>query len=402
MDPPTLKQFDATDTAIAQTSAVPSANSAALLFAILEGLPFRVFVCDASGRYVLQNRVSVRDFGSLVGRLVTDVPAPREKIEQWMADWRRALGGEIVWNEMQIVLNDEPRTYRYVIAPIGAGDTAYATVGVDIDITEQRRAEQALCETYQKLRERDAELAHLDRLSTMGQMASELAHEMSQPLYAIGNFAEACLALIDRPGELDRGELTRWLTQIGQQARRGGEVLRRITHFVRKGELHQQRLDLNQAMRDVLAMLQFELKRHAVEVRMELANAPLLVEGDALLIEQVLVNLIRNAEEAMEATPPGARVMTVHTFESAEGVGAAISDRGAGLPADQVAHLFDSYFTTKPHGTGLGLPICRSTIQAHQGRIWATSNPGGGATFQFVLPPAQSIQSPSSQPASSA
>jgi PAS domain S-box-containing protein len=167
------------------------AGGAALLFAILESFPFRVYVCDANGRFVLQNRVSIRDFGSYVGRLATDLPGPREKAEQWLSDWRRALGGEVVWNEQQIYVRGELRTYRYVIAPIRGRDEACATVGVDIDITEQRRAEQALRETYQKLRERDAELAHLDRVSTMGQMASELAHELNQPLYAITNFADA-------------------------------------------------------------------------------------------------------------------------------------------------------------------------------------------------------------------
>jgi signal transduction histidine kinase len=236
----------------------------------------------------------------------------------------------------------------------------------------------------------------------MGQMASELAHELSQPLYAINNFAEACVGLVDRPGELDPTELRRWLVQIGQQARRGGDVLRRITQFVRKGELHRQRLDLNQSIRDVLAMLAFELQRHTVEIRLQLATTPLLVQGDALLIEQVLANLIRNAEEAMEMCSPEQRLLTIRTFAEPGGVGVAVSDTGPGLAPTDANHLFESYFTTKPHGTGLGLAICRSTVEAHHGRIWATANPGGGATFQFVLPAGDVATKATEKPASSA
>jgi PAS domain S-box-containing protein len=363
-----------------------SASSAGLLFAILESLPFRVSAHDLEGRCVLQNQVSLRDFGSLVGRPPRETSLSREHIERWQDESRRAVAGEVVWGEEQISLAGDLRTYRYLIAPIRSGGKVCGTVSVDIDITDQRRAEQALHDTYQKLRQRETELAHLDRLSAMGQMASELAHEMSQPLYAINNFAEACLGLVERTGEIDRSELARWLAQIGQQARRGGDVLRRIIQFVRKGELHRQRFDLNEAIRDVLHMLKFEIERHGVSVQLELAGAPLWAFGDVLLIEQVLVNLIRNAEEAMEMNPQESRLLTVRTFTSHEGHSVTVSDTGPGFAADHAVHLFESYFTTKPHGTGLGLAICRSTIEAHHGRIWAASNPSGGAIFQFVLP----------------
>jgi two-component system sensor kinase FixL len=254
-------------------------------------------------------------------------------------------------------------------------------------------------EADQKLRRREVELAHLDRLSTIGQLASELAHELSQPLYAITNFADACLGLVDRPDELATNELRqRWLEQIGQQARRGGDVLRRITQFVRKGEMRRQLHDLNDSVGDVLAMLEFELRRHSVEVCAELPDEPLMIVGDELLIEQVLVNLIRNAEEAMDAVKPSKRRLTVRTFSEPDGVGAAVSDTGPGLP--EGANLFESYFTTKPHGTGLGLAICRSTIEAHHGRIWATNNPAGGATFQFILPAAKTMAEPAAKSAS--
>jgi PAS domain S-box-containing protein len=610
-------------------------NSAALLFAILESLPFRVHAYDTAGRCILQNHASIRDFGSMVGRRLPVASTPRANMDRWQCEAQRALAGQVVWSERQEVVAGEQHTFRYVIAPIYREGDVHGIVGVDIDITDQRRAERTLVENEdrfrklaetlrlvmweadsrtwqvkyvspqavevfgyplerwyepnfwlehvatedrdwaehqnakhisvaesfemeyrfvaadgrivwvqdsvsivhsegqpvhlrgfmldisrrkqaeealresearyrlladystdvitrhaptgewlyispaiktvlgresseligkrpyddvhpedrqqllekmddirrtarpqtallrirradgqyiwmesagravldpltgqmtefvvtsrdvtrrveanQKLREREAELAHLDRLSTIGHMASELAHELNQPLYAITNFADACLGLLGRPGEPNKGELTKWLEQIAQQARRGGDVLRRITQFVRKGELRRQKLDLNNSIRDVLAMLEFELRRHAIEVQVDLAARPLIVEGDSLLIEQVLINLIRNAEEAMEASQEATRQLVVRTFAEPEGVGAAVSDTGPGLPEGD-SHLFESYFTTKPHGTGIGLAICRATIEAHRGRIWASNNPAGGATFQFFLPAAE-------------
>jgi C4-dicarboxylate-specific signal transduction histidine kinase len=250
------------------------------------------------------------------------------------------------------------------------------------DVTER-------IETSEKLHAREAELAHLDRLSTMGQMASELAHELNQPLYAIANFADACQALVDQPEPKDRGDLQRWLAQISQQARRAGEVLRRISHFVRKGELHRQPLDLNRCIRDVVAMLDFELRRAGIETTLDLAPRLPSIVADELLLEQVLVNLIRNAEEAMQNTPAGARRLKLRSYpENSTGAGAAVSDTGQGLQGNGFERLFESYYTTKPLGTGMGLAICRSTIEAHHGRIWAENNPQGGATFQFVIPAA--------------
>jgi signal transduction histidine kinase len=201
---------------------------------------------------------------------------------------------------------------------------------------------------------------------------------------------------------LDKAELRQWLAQIGQQARRGGEVLRRITQFVRKGDLRRQSLDLNELAGDVLAMLEFELRRRGVEVRLDLHTGPLVAEADSLLIEQVLINLIRNAEDAMVGKPEGQRLLTLRTFIESTGVGVAVGDTGGGVAPEDMSHLFESYFTTKPQGTGLGLAICRSTIAAHQGKIWAISNPAGGATFQFVLPISASAAQAAAQPASSA
>ena len=261
-------------------------------------------------------------------------------------------------------------------------------VATSRDITDRIEAARAL-------RQREAELAHAERLSTMGQMASELAHELNQPLYAINNFAEACLGKLDQqmPGE-ESPELRRWLDQIARQARRAGDVIRRVTQFVRKGELDREVLDLNRCIRELSVLLEFGGRDKGISVAYELAERLPAVIADRVLIEQVLLNLVRNAADAMEDTPQRQRRIVIRTFADEQGhAGVAVSDAGSGVTPECMDRLFEPYFTTKADGTGMGLAICRSTIDAHNGRIWASNNPEGGATFQFTLPPAQPAES---------
>lgn len=262
--------------------------------------------------------------------------------------------------------------------------------GEVLEIVASSRDVTDRIEASRELRQREAELAHAERLSTMGQMASELAHELNQPLYAINNFAEACLGKLAQqtPGG-ESAELARWIEQIAQQARRAGDVIRRITQFVRKGELDRGPLDLNRCIRDMSLLLEFGSRGKGIHVAYDLAERLPIVIADRVLIEQVLLNLARNAAEAMENSPADARRLAIRTFADAEGnAGVAVEDSGSGIPSDCLERLFEPYFTTKADGTGMGLAICRSTIDAHGGSIWASNNPRGGATFQFTLPPA--------------
>lgn len=248
-------------------------------------------------------------------------------------------------------------------------------------------------EAAHELRQREAELAHAERLSTMGEMASELAHELNQPLYAINNFAEACLGKLKQEPGLQSPDLARWLEQIAQQARRAADVIRRITQFVRKGELDRELLDLNRCIREMSVLLEFGSRGKGIHVTYELADRLPLVIADRVLIEQVLLNLVRNAAEAMDDTPADSRRLAIRTFTDADGnAGVAVVDSGSGIPPDCLQRLFEPYFTTRPDGTGMGLAICRSTIDAHSGCIWASNNAHGGATFQFTLPPANPAQ----------
>ncbi|MEX2174696.1 MAG: PAS domain S-box protein [Pirellulaceae bacterium] len=262
--------------------------------------------------------------------------------------------------------------------------------GAVVEVVVTSRDVSERIEATRKLRRREADLAHAERLGTMGQMASEMAHELNQPLYAIANFADACLERIQQqppPGASEREELNRWILQIAQQARRAGDVVRRVTKFVRKGDLDRESLDLNRCIQEASVLLELCGRSKEIDIEYDLASGLPPVVADRLLIEQVLLNLVRNGAEAMEDLSDRERRLTIRTFQAEpETVGVAVSDRGSGLPAEHLCRLFEPYFTTKADGTGMGLAICRSTIEAHAGRIWAQNNSDGGATFLFVLP----------------
>ncbi len=291
-----------------------------------------------------------------------------ERLHHALGTYRiRRADGEYVWFET-----------RGQRRPAKQGH-GFEVIATSRDVTDRMEAAR-------KLRQRELELAHAERLGTMGQMAAELAHELNQPLQAISNFAEAAMHWVDHPTD-NLEPLRRWTGQISQQARRAGEVVRRILNFVRKGELDPSAFDLTTCVRGLQPLLDVAARSHSAKIEYRLSSELPEVVADQLLIEQVVVNLFRNALEAMLEQPVERRIVTIETFRADdEKVGLAIQDRGRGLATEEVDRLFEPYFTTKSDGTGMGLAICRSTIDAHQGRIWAENNELGGATFRFVLP----------------
>lgn len=235
-------------------------------------------------------------------------------------------------------------------------------------------------------RQRQAELAHVARLGTMGEMASGLAHELNQPLSAIVNYIEACLARI-RAGTEDPKILLDDLAAAAGQAERAGEIIDHIRNFTRRSAPRRSTLDINLLVREAVDMMKSEIQHNAVQVRMELADDLPLVVGEAIQIQQVMVNLIRNGVEAMTDNEFGGRQMTVRTYIDADGlVECAIADTGPGLPDDAAEQVFEQFFTTKAEGMGMGLSISRTIMEAHRGRLWATPNPERGTTFRFTLP----------------
>ncbi|MCU0878959.1 MAG: PAS domain S-box protein [Pirellulaceae bacterium] len=280
------------------------------------------------------------DRGRCIHAFETLVATGRSEPESYRM---RRADGAIIWLE----------SHGNAVIDRGTGRVAEVVV-TSRDITDR-------VEASRQLRQREADLAHAERLSTMGQMASEMAHELNQPLYAIANFAEACLERLRKsPAEEAAADLQRWLDLIAQQARRGGEVLRRVTQFVRKGELDRTVLDLNQCIRDASVLLEFGSRRRGISVAYKLAELLPRVDVDRVLIEQVLLNLVRNAAEAMEHTPAERRRVVIETRLAEEGmVELAVVDSGHGIPEGLAERLFEPYFTTKPDGTGMGLAICR-------------------------------------------
>lgn len=247
------------------------------------------------------------------------------------------------------------------------------------DLTESRRAEEAI----QAAR---AELARVARVTTVGELTASIAHEINQPLSAIVNNANASRRLLDmKPPDLE--EVRQALVEIAEAGTRAGELISRIRALMKKSVPEKTRLDMNQMIRDVLDLISSELQRHDVSSRTELMAVPPVVLGERIQLQQVVLNLIMNGMEAMNSIVDRPRVLLIRSKAQETGVLlVAIEDSGTGLDPRNVDHLFDTFFTTKTNGLGLGLSISRSIIEAHNGRLWASQNDTHGATFHFTLP----------------
>ena len=230
------------------------------------------------------------------------------------------------------------------------------------------------------------ELAHAGRLSTMGQLVAAIAHEINQPLYAISNYAGACHNAMQQGTDSSREKVSNWIKEIEHQARRAGLIIAKLGDFVRKSPPQRSTHDLNKLIVDSLDLLRLEAHSHQVRLGLELASSMPSVLADRVQIEQIVVNLVRNAFDALEGVPPAERRVAVRTEHLGDRVSVHVEDCGKGLTAEEHRLLFEPFFTTKSKGTGMGLAISRSIIEAHGGRLWATDNPLAGATFHFELP----------------
>ncbi|HUC71039.1 MAG TPA: ATP-binding protein [Stellaceae bacterium] len=248
-------------------------------------------------------------------------------------------------------------------------------VGTLMDVTERRRAEE----------ERQA-LAHANRITTMGQLTASIAHEVNQPIAAVVTNAQAALRWLNMQPS-DPEEVRQALDRIVKAGRRAGDVVSRMRALVRKVPPRRDQLDINEVIREVIALTHSELHRSGTSLQTQLADGLPLVPGDRIQLQQVVLNLILNAVEAMSGSDEGSRDLLISTEEDeADGVRIAVQDWGPGLTPESLGRLFDTFYTTKPDGMGMGLAICRSIIEAHGGRVWATPNAPQGAVLQFTLP----------------
>src|SRR4030095_15694119 len=254
--------------------------------------------------------------------------------------------------------------------------------GVATDIEDRKRAE----EERERLRQLEADLAHINRVSIMGELGTSIAHERTHPLSGIVSNGSACLRWLagDPPNVAEVREAVRDIVRDGKRA---GEVIARIRALTKRSAPPREKLDLNDTVREVLALVGDEAKRHSVTIRTRFASDLSLVSGDRVQFQQIMLNLIMNAIEAMSGVEDWSRELIITTRNiDADQVQVSVADSGPGLDPNAASRIFDPFYTTKASGMGMGLSICRSILQNHGGRLWASANDGPGATFQFSVP----------------
>jgi PAS domain S-box-containing protein len=284
----------------------------------------------------------------------------------------------------RLLLPDGELKYVHVLAkPRHGKDGACEYLGAATDVTAAVLAEQALHRSQ-------VQLAHATRVTMLGELAASIAHEVNQPLAAISTNGEACLRWMNRPQpELDEARAT--VASILESSVRATGVIKRIRALARRSDPQHAVLDLNTVVEESVDLVRRELNNHHVALALALAPELPPVCGDRVQLQQVIINLLMNAIQAMGACPPGKAVMTLHTLRNADGaVQLSVSDSGPGIAAADMPRLFEAFYSTKEDGMGMGLPICRSIIETHGGRIWvrqpSPDSPPAGATILFSLP----------------
>ena len=251
-------------------------------------------------------------------------------------------------------------------------------LGASIDITERKRSELEI------VRQRN-ELVHLSRVTTLGELAGSLAHELNQPLTAILSNAEAAQMFLENDAA-DLVEIGKIMGDIVSADKRAGEIIQRLRSMLKKEELTRWPLEINDVLQEAINLVRSDLVGQGVMVDVISADGLPQITGDRVQLQQVLINLIFNACDAMAGNTADDRMLVVRTDAHDGTVRIAIIDSGCGIPADMLERIFDSFVTTKPGGMGLGLSICRGIIAEHQGRIAAENNPDRGACFRVILP----------------
>jgi len=281
--------------------------------------------------------------------------------------------------EYRVLLHDGTVIHLHVVwhPVLGKDGEIIEYVGTAADVTERKQAEEAL-------RTAQAELAHVTRVATLGELTASIAHEINQPLGAIVNSASACVRWLDAH-KLEAAR--RSIARVIAEGHRASEIIQRIHALVRKAPPRKDWLDMNQTIHEVVALARSEARRSGVTLGTQLSHDAPRICADRIQVQQVILNLMMNAMEAMSGAGDGPRELVVRSAtDESQGVLVSVLDSGPGLDPKSLDHLFDAFYTTKPQGLGMGLAISRSLIEAHGGRLWATANEPCGAVFQFTLP----------------
>ncbi len=342
---------------------------------------------DLTGRVVYVNPAFCRMVGYQAAELIGEGGAtrpywPPEEQAQIVAALEAARGGGTspTGIELRLMRRDGERfdALLYEAPLIDADGRQTGWMGSVLDITERKQARE-------RTRQQEEKLAATARLITMGEMASALAHELNQPLAAIAGYTAGSLNLLRAGGPGPAG-LEEALGKTAQQAQRAGQIIRRVHEFVRQREPTRVPVRLNSTVEEALGFAEAEARKRQVRISVRLAEEDPELQADPVLLQQVLLNLLRNGMDAMAATPAAERLLQVSVVRADAAVTVAVADRGCGLTPQVRDQMFQPFFTTKAGGMGMGLHICRSIMETHGGRVWAEDHPGGGAVVAFSLP----------------
>jgi PAS domain S-box-containing protein len=266
------------------------------------------------------------------------------------------------------------------------GELRHQGVAFVVDLTERKRAEAELRDAERRNLDAQLQLAHVNRIATMGQLTASIAHEINQPIGAILMNASTALRWLNaQPPELERA--TQSIDRIAADSKRAGEIINRTRDLIKNAPERKESLQVNEAILEVIGLTRSEMLDSDVRVQTRMADDLPPILGDRVQLQQVILNLIMNAIEAMNEISEGKRELLISTSKAeADGVLVAVSDSGPGLPQADPERVFEAFYTTKSSGLGMGLSICRSIIEAHGGRLWATPNEPHGAVFFIMLP----------------
>jgi two-component system, LuxR family, sensor kinase FixL len=366
------------------TKADSITSESALLRSILDTVPDAMVVIDEVGRVLYFSSAAERLFGypsdEVRGQNVKMLmPSPyREQHDVYLARYR-ATGERRIIGIGRVVVGCRKDGSTFPME-LSVGETSQAGprlfIGFVRDLTERQRTEL-------RLHELQAGLLHVSRVRSMGQMAAALAHELNQPLTATANYVRAASRLLHGP-QPDLNRVREAMQRAVQQTLRSGEIIRRLRTFVARGQATRQPESMPKLIEEAMALALVGAKERGVKVMINLdPNLP-EVSLDRVQVQQVLLNLIRNAMEAMEDAP--VRQLTVAASARAGQLLVSVSDTGSGVTPEVQAKLFQPFVTTKPEGMGIGLSVCRTIVEGHDGRLWMEANPGGGSVFLFALP----------------
>jgi PAS domain S-box-containing protein len=354
---------------------------------ILDNTAAIVFVKDLERCYILINREFERRFqvqrDQIRGKTDFDV-MPHHVAELVRGHDRQVIEAGVPLQFEEIIPSREGDQYYVIVKFLLRGRTGkpYAICGIATDITERKQAEETL-------RQAQAELARVSRVTTMEQLAASIAHEVNQPLAAIVTSGNACLNwLSSSPPNLRKARST--VERIVRDGNRASDVLKHVRALVKRAPLTKSLVSVNEVIQEVLALVSGELRRFRVETSTELDfNLPSAM-ADFVQLQQVLLNLVMNAIESMATVTDRPRVLSIQSvtygLDGRSAILVAVRDSGVGLSPEGTARVFEAFYTTKSEGMGMGLWICRSIIEAHGGQLTVHPNDGSGATFQFVLP----------------